>query len=208
MNFKIIMLGIFAVVFWSCGGSAKNITNSTVSSMPDFAILKDDGLTLGTTSVSGSGSFTFIEPPSGDAINLTVNFSLVDEDSSIEFYAFSDSNLSKSKAVIIKIQKIAGALKGFLSIAGSEAVDVNFENLSDSITSLQIDIHNDEEPSHILIWSGSETTFNEEMAIFNSEDSPELSILGQKTGTALFVGVKLVNASLSSLEIHDPKFED
>lgn len=208
MNFNYMILGVFVVLSWGCGGNTKNTANTTISTMPDFAILKDEGLNIGATSISGDGSFTFVEPANGDAIHLIVDFSLVDENSSIEFYAFSDTKLSNAAAIIVKIQKISGALKGSLSIAGSDAIDLNLENLPDSTTSLHIDIHNDEAPSHVLIWSGNETTFNEDMAIFNSEDSPELNILGQKTGTALFVGVKLVNASLNSLEIHDPKFED
>ena len=49
---------------------------------------------------------------------------------------------------------------------------------------------------------------NEENAIFNSENSPEINLLGQKAGSALFVGVKLENATLSGLQLQNPKFED
>lgn len=209
MFYKIITALLIAALFFGCGGSSdKSATDTTVTTMPDFAILDDDNLTVGTTSVTGSGSFTFTEPASDDATNLKVNFSLVDEDSYIEFYAFSDAKLTKSSSVVIKIQKSAGQLIGTLSIAGSQTIDLNLAELSDATNSLYIDVHNDEEPTHVLVWAGNETTFNEENAIFNSENSPEINLLGQKAGSALFVGVKLENATLSGLQLQNPKFED
>lgn len=206
---KFILL-FFTGFLIACGGSSNNTqsTVKTVNNVPEFAVAKDNGITTSSSSVSGSGSIVFAKPLEDDGANFKIQFGLVDENSSISLLFYSNSKLNESGAVVIKIQKKNGKLTGTLKISGSNTIDLGIDSLSDTENTLYMDIHNDEEPTHVLVWLNGTTIFTETSSVFNSEDSDEISTLGQKVGTDFFVGVILENASLMSFEINEPRFED
>lgn len=208
--FNRLIFIVLSIFFIACGGG-NNDTQKTITSVnnvPEFAVIEDDDISTSATSVSGSGTIVFADPLSDDAAGFKIQFDLVNEASAISFFIYSDSKLSESGAVLIKIQKKDGQLTGTLKISGSDAVDIDLEPIPETEDTLYIDVHNDEEPTHILFWLKNTAIFNDTSSVFNSEDSDEISTLGQKKGTGFFVGVKLENASLKSFDIGSPRFED
>lgn len=65
-----------------------------------------------------------------------------------------------------------------------------------------VDVHNDESPAHVLVWSGSD--FAEDAAAFNSEGDGAAP--GQ--GSATFWGLKLAKANVTAATIGDAKFSE
>ena len=75
-------------------------------------------------------------------------------------------------------------------------------NASEAL-SFQIDVHNSENPTHVLVWTGV-STFSEENALFNSEEHGNAP--GQGTGNLR--GLGLTKATVTSASIGDAKFEE
>lgn len=205
-----IVFGLAILALIGCGGSdSKSQTSITsVTTVPEFAIVKDNGITTTTTLISGSGEIAFTEPASEEETAFKFKFGLVNETSSITILIFSDAKLDESTANVIKIQKKDGNLTGTFSISGSDETSLGFEAISDEENTFYVDVHNNEEPTHVLIWKDDTDIFDEESTVFNSNSESLIENFGQKVGTGSFIGVKLENASLLSFTFHDTKFED
>ena len=67
-----------------------------------------------------------------------------------------------------------------------------------------MDAHNDENPTHVLIWREGETLFDDTTTIENSEDTGTVS--GQ--GAGAFWGITLNGAEITSAEASEDRFED
>ncbi|MCO5143159.1 MAG: hypothetical protein M9962_08730 [Oligoflexia bacterium] len=100
------------------------------------------------------------------------------------------------------------SLKGKLFAQGQTwEVTNQFDAIhADDFIQLQIDVHNDESPSHIIIWNRSNgDDFSEGSAVLNSAEEIDGSP-GIGVGTRW--GVKLNNGALFRAEKMDPKFEE
>jgi hypothetical protein len=207
---KWVFFGVFSTLLVACGGggSSSQSTITSVTTVPEFAVIKDDGIKSSSSSVAGNGSIVFAEPLGDVESAFKIKFELVDENSAITLFVFSDSKLSESSAVVIKIQKMNGNLTGTFKISGSEPIPLGFEVIPETENSFYVDVHNDEEPTHVLIWKVDTILFDEPSTVFNSNTNALKAALGQKKGTGAFFGVKLENASLQSLSFHTSKFVD
>ncbi len=204
---KYVFWGLCWVVLVACGGgNGGNTTISSVKTTPDFIIMKDEGLAIKTSSVEGDGEIALEKPLNTSGANFKLDFDLFENGSSITVLIFSDSKLDESSAVVIKIERVGTELSGTFTIAGSNPIGFALGSLTTSGKTLYVDVHNDEEPSHVIIWDDTTTSFSEDNALFNSEEDDSLGVLGQKVGAGKFVGVKLLNASLKGLSIDTPKF--
>jgi hypothetical protein len=165
----------------------------------NYVVLESGDLQRGSDKLSGSGAVAFKEPVGeiGAKKSYTLTFSLQDGGSLV---LLAQGAKSLENSVELKFSRAAGELKATLSAAGKNAEPkllAGVDAASDSVT-LTIDIHNDESPAHVLVWSGND--FAEEKALLNSEeDTP-----GQGSGT--FWGLRLVKATVTSALIGDPKY--
>lgn len=116
----------------------------------------------------------------------------LEEGGSVTLFSHADNALEN--AVEIKITRAGDKL----------AVSVNGQDHSTEFSKVDatqdfdiaIDIHNNEEPAHIVVWTG---TAIEENEVLNLEDSGA-------NGTGAFWGVELTNAEVS-IQVADPKHD-
>ncbi len=153
-------------------------------------------------SISGSGSIVFASPlaeiSSKDA--YTLKFSLQDQ-GSLELVTHSDGNLDKGMSIAWSRSGTELTTRLKTSDSQSEAKVLEGISAAEDIE-LITDVHNDEEPAHILIWRGDADAFGEEDALVNSEDGLEAP--GNGTGTAW--GIVLKKGTLALASLGDPKF--
>jgi hypothetical protein len=197
---------LFVFFFVSCSkedGSKSNSTNIFAYSI----VGSDSGFITKTSSeVSGSGQILF--EAATDEISAGHNFAFqlsLDEGGSIVLHLFSNSSLASG--VNITLTRSGANLACTIEINSNS---MNCDSQTSQIVAtfsfpFYVDVHNDEDPSHVLIWSGS--AFSESDAIFNSEvDFPGLSSGDKAVGTVW--GVTLTNATITKAKIGDPLFEE
>lgn len=167
-----------------------------------FYLVDGGDLKTSETSITGSGSLVFASPlaeiSSKDA--FTLKFTLQDE-GSLELVTHSNGDLGKGVNVAFTRSGTELGTKLKANDAESESKVLEGINAGDDID-LITDIHNDEEPTHILIWKGDSDSFGEDDALVNSEDGLETP--GNGTGTSW--GIVLKKGSLKLASIGDPKF--
>ena len=153
---------------------------------------------------TGSGSLIYNTPldsiQSGHSWALA--FTLQDGGS---LTLLSNTNNQLGSGVAVRFARTGAVLSVTLKAAGAETdVSSAFTSVDASGSmSLQVDIHNDETPAHVLVWSG--TDFSEGAALLNSEDAGN-EVPGSGSGT--FWGLELNNATVSTIERTSPKFEE
>lgn len=132
----------------------------------------DAGLRLQPNRIAGSGSLVFKDSLErlGTDSSHALSFFLQDG-GSLTFAAYAGSDLSA--ALEFQFARTGKALSVKVSKAGSNARDVTnaFTSFDASrVVDLQIDVHNSENPAHLLIWNGVERDFSEDTALVNSEE--------------------------------------
>ncbi len=180
---------IFFVAFTACS------KKSTVTG--------EDGEISGQKYISLNSSAIVFKKPLGE-ISSHKNFSLtfiVDDQEGLRFISYSDNKLQNGAEIIftrngqqLQVQKI---------IKGEQSAPklLNGINANSSI-SLQIDVHNNEANTHILIWTSSETNPTEDNAIFNSEVDSDISGKGE----GAFWGFVFTQSKVTDVFISDAKF--
>lgn len=192
-------------------------------SMTQFACKKDDDkktdLTQGTlagqayyvvdagdlqrteSSIQGTGSVVYGSPLGSitSKDDYALNFSL-DDGGSLELVTHGNSSLANGVSVVFS--RSAHALSAILKAKGvtSAATELSGIDAAQSIA-VAVDVHNDETPAHILLWSAG-GSFGEGDALLNSEDGEAAP--GNGTGTAW--GLLLNKAKVTSAVAADPKF--
>jgi hypothetical protein len=175
-----------------------------VSGLGDVSQLKVSRLRA-----SGLGAFVFnqsLTQSVGDSSSHALSFALSDG-SSLEYVVYGDSKLESGLTVRFERQNksLLVQLIGPSALAQTVDVSKSFEWVDASrIIDLQMDVHNDESPTHVLIWDGLERSFNEENAKFNSEEM-ELPSFGQSPGA--FRGFVLNKATVFKAVTSEPKFK-
>jgi hypothetical protein len=163
-------------------------------------IAPDQGVEVEGLNLSGNGVVKFIAPLSTESMaskHIALEFTKLDPSKTeveITLMAFADKNLENG--IEIKLYDGGAFIRGDRS-----AVELS-ERLSfidwNTTNHLRFDIHNNEDPAHIIIWNESiaNASVAEENEVFNSEHF-EQNMTGRGQGT--FFGLKLNNATVSEL---------
>ena len=203
MIYSLSLLAAPATLF-SCGKKSETKTEcSEGGKVSDvcFKNLSSSGLSFNNASISGTGSALAVSPLA-DSVdggkNIELTFSLNDGGSLI-LKAFSKTDLSGGVDIHLKRDASKLEIKFGESQEKELAIDAAGE------MKLLLDVHNDEDPAHIVIWNGA-GVFSKEDSILNSEDDGAIKPSGK--GGDKFWGVTLTNATLSSAVVSDPKDEE
>lgn len=189
-------------ILGACGSDSGGGSDSGYK-LGDSSYMVVDGGTLSHkgTSISGVGSVAFVDPTKNKDNSYAVQFDLQDN-GSLSLTANAAEGLKNG--ITIKFTRSGSTLAAVLQKETTE-VDISSQFKTIDATkglSFQVDIHNSESPTHILVWSGSD--FSEANAIFNSENGPKSP--GQGSGNIW--GFVLKDASVSSVTVSGPKFEE
>jgi hypothetical protein len=131
-------------------------------------------LAIAENKVSGSGSFVYgtkldvIGPDSSHALTFSIK-----DGGQLSFVAYADPSLGQGLS--FDFVREGTVLKGFIVKNGdlTSALEISSElsNINAArIINLQIDVHNAESPSHLLVWDGLESEFSEDKALVNTEE--------------------------------------
>lgn len=190
-------------MFVACGNSSSSSNNT--KKLNDVAYVTVDAGTLEhkSTEVTGKGSIAFLDPTK-DKGNSYAWTGSISDGGSLTLYANAEEKLKNG--VELKFSRSAKALSVTISVAGEEIdVSSSFSSIdASSELSFQIDVHNDENPAHVLIWSKDAESFGGETALFNSEE--DANTTGQGSGNIW--GFALSGATVTSAAVSEPKFKD
>ena len=167
-----------------------------------YVVVDAGDLQRTVSQVKGSGSLAFKDPIGAISSrkSYTLNFTLVDA-GSLKLVVNADEKLSNGVSILLS--RSASALSATLSFAGTSAAAKTLAGVdAASAINLMIDIHNDESPAHILIWSGSD--FTQAKALLDSERDGATP--GQGRGN--YWGLVLNKATVTSGVLAAPKFTE
>ena len=199
---RALLLFIAAFQLGGCGSSS---SSSLKLNGMEYVVLDAGNLQHNGTSVSGSGSFVVREPlgQTTSEQSFVLNFTL-EEGGSLALVSNSKSKLEDGWN--LRFTRTGAALTVAM-IVGASQTDVTSRfsgvNASGEIN-LLVDVHNNEDPAHILVWRGNASPFDVGDALLNSQvhgASP-----GSGTGTAW--GFVLNKATLSQATLGTAKFVD
>ena len=168
--------------------------NSVLSGAP--ALLDD--------SISGTGSVIFTS--SLGAVDSGRHFqvaALLDEGESFTIHAYADNELANG--IDLVVTRPANTPTSLEVIVDGTDISSSFTSVAaDQTINILMDVHNDENPSHVLIWPEGETEFSDTTTLENSEDTGVVN--GQ--GAGAFWGITLSGAEVSMAETSEDRFED
>ncbi|MFT6304508.1 MAG: hypothetical protein ACJAY2_003712, partial [Pseudomonadales bacterium] len=127
----------------------------------------------------------------------------LDEGESFTIHAYADAQLANGIDLIVSrptntptslevIVDGADISSAFTGVAADQAINI------------LMDVHNDENPTHVLIWPQGETEFGESTTLENSEDTGSVT----SQGAGAFWGLTLDGADVTSAEASEDRFED
>lgn len=187
----------------ACGGESLDINpfqlNGVSYTLVDETTLKHD-----SSSISGSGSIIVISPVSGTSSkdSYSLEFTLADGGS---LTLVTHSNEQLKDGLNLTFSRKGQSLTGVTQVGNTSSASFSLSDIDNASgkIELQIDVHNNESPAHVLIWTGS--NFAEASAIYNSE-SPGPNSPGNGAGTLW--GLILSNATVTSFNVGSPKFNE
>lgn len=198
-----ILLTLFAISLFSACGNDNGTTTLSLNGA-EYVVVTEGTLQNSSSSITGTGSLVFNDPL--DAIpskhSFTLSFTL-EEGGSVTLVSHATDSLQNGINVLFA--RNGTTLTVTLTAAGSNNdVSSAFTTVDASGTvTLQFDVHNDEEPAHLLAWTGDE--FHEEDAIFNSEEG------GSETpgnGSGTYWGLILAKATVETAAVGEAKFHE
>lgn len=194
------MVFFFLIALGACGGDDEN--GSTALSLDGAGyVITSGSLQHNSDNVAGSGSIVFNDPLSGISSKHSYALSFTIEDGgSLTLGSHVTNQLANGINVVISRSGLT--LSVILQAEGGQNdVSDAFAGINASgPINVQIDVHNDEAPAHILAWTGQ--SFDEADAIFNSEEDGETP----GNGSGNFWGLILQNATVNTAEVGDAKF--
>ncbi len=198
-------LGLFAglgliSVLNGCGGSA-TCTGTTFGAIC-LGVVSQGTLTIGTT-MTGTGSVVAATPLAGASTNnsFRVAFTL-NAGGTVTLVANSDATLGSG--VKVEFKRNGTTLEVRLKGSGPDKdISSSFVGV-DASTALtyQIDIHNTENPIHVLMWDESVTDFQNTTPRVDDETGTPSS------GSGTYWGVELSDATVSSLAVGAQSFTE
>lgn len=207
---KATWFAIFLILGLSACGSDKDKTSQNAPSLDGYSYTTLAGASLSQDAegISGSGHILFLDPLSESiesGRNLKFTAALPDQ-GKMTVNLFSNTQLGQGLDFVFS--RSGDLLKGSIAYA-EEVVDISDKFSQIDITkafTLSLDVHNDEQPAHIIMWDlGEDGDESEENEIMNSEEDG-LEIPGN--GSGIYWGIELADAKLTSLNLGDGVHED
>jgi hypothetical protein len=128
---------------------------------------------------------------------------LLDAGESFTIHAYSDDQLADGiDLVVSRPENTPTSLE--VTVDGTDISSAFTNVAADQTINILMDVHNDENPTHVLIWPEGETLFSDTTTLENSEDTG--SVTGQ--GAGAFWGITLDGAEISSAAASEDRFED
>jgi hypothetical protein len=212
---KFLLIATFALALSACGGDYKE--PATPGSQAQFGSqqvnIVSGSLTSGS-SLAGTGSALFAKDYGSFKTggSYALDFSL-QEGGSLTLVSHSDSSLTSGWEITFRRQGTGpGSLKVVITAQGitrdtnnSAGMDV-FAGLDASgPLKFQVDVHNNETPTHALVWSRLlGDNFGTELALLDTEENDNSPGIG--IGTRW--GLRLDRATVTKADESEPKFED
>jgi len=209
---KALNLMLLLLALTACGGDYKDPEEAVGSGKEiQFGSQKvrvvSGSLNVVSGSIQGSGGLIFDsryeEFKSGGSYG--VDFSIDDGGS---LTVVSHSNESLASGFELEFRREGASLKATLRAQGNSWSATNqFAAVNAAgVVRLQMDVHNDESPAHVVVWdqTASGDDFSENRAILKSNEEVDGSP-GIGTGTRW--GLKLNKATITRAERSEPKFQ-
>ena len=168
----------------------------------DLNLIDAGTLAFAGKDVRGTGTFVFQSPMKHDDNSVSFSLSLEDQGSLL---LTTNADRELKSGVSLKFARDKAVLKTHLMVGDSQ-VDISgqFAAIDASqVMKLHIDIHNSEDPAHVVVWVG-DSKFSEHDAVFNSEE--HAATPGK--GSGKFWGLQLVNAQVLSPSSAEPKLSE
>lgn len=205
-SFRLLAAIALSLNAQGCGKSSSGSSPVTEKTLDGKTYIVSDSGTLTSTpeELTGTGSVIFKEPVGeiGSNKNYALTFT-VEEGHSLQLLSHSSNKLAGG--VFVKLNRDAAKLSLTLSAGGKETAPKVLEGIDASAEiSLWIDIHNSEDPAHILIWKEGQDDPTEDNAIYNSD--ADGATPGK--GSDGFYGLILNKATVKNLSVKEPKFAD
>ncbi len=203
------LYALTALAFLAAQGCKKDEDKSTSLPQGTFAdqsyyVVESGDLERTETVLKGSGAVVFASPL--NAIQSQDNFALeftVAEGGSVALVTHADANLGEGLTVLF--ERAGTELVASLKADGAGTADNVLNGIDASGTvSLSVDVHNNETPTHVLIWNAVTGAFGEEDALYNSEDDADAPGVGKGT----LWGLVLRNAEMKAVKRDEPKFSE
>ncbi len=217
MKHSILFYGILGLVLSSCGGDYKSPVDVSKESSNSFGgkqlSVVSGNLTIGQ-SIEGSGSLLFAEELASfdSGKSYALDFAL-EEGGCLDLVSHSNEGLQSGWEIQFCRQGSGvGSLKATVFANGerrdtkkNETVEA-FEGFDASQPmKFQIDVHNNESPTHTLVWSRLlPIDFTENAAIFNTEEYDN----SPGNGSGKRWGLRLSKARVTYVESSEPKFRE
>lgn len=205
----ILWLGISGLLFQTlgCGSDSSDDTTSDLPSTSvggnPFKVFEKETLEEKEDTITGTATILNPDPSvsTGSGQHYSLAGSLPDNGSKLTLHAFANNSLDEG--VEIEFTHNEGTTEGVITVGGESVTLTGLSDISPTSFAIEIDVHNDETPAHVLIWATG-TDFSEDAALFNSEEDGELG--GNGSGT--YWGISLSNSSLSKATGGEPEFEE
>ena len=200
------MLGFAILTLNACSGGETSGSGAGTAEgqlgSTSYVVVDAGDLQRSATQIKGAGSIAFKDPIGAIRArkSYTVSFALEDA-GSLKLAVNADEQLTNGVGVLLS--RSGSALSATLSFGGASAVAKTLAGVdASSSINLTIDIHNDESPAHILIWSGSD--FASAKALLDSERDGATP--GQGRGN--YWGLVLNKGTVTSSVLAAPKFTE
>ena len=174
----------------------------------EIALVNDATLEDTSESIQGTGTIKLVSPlaeESAGGAHVGLTFQLLGDDSEVSLITFANAELeggikltwSKTSATVTVGDETKDLTAQFTGVDWAQAV------------SIRSDTHNDEEPTHLIVWQQSLTDSIEGVTpAFDSAspDNTELALPSNGTGT--IGAIMLKNAILTNLIVTEPQQEE
>ncbi len=181
-------------------------------------LLSADGLAVTESKIEGQGSLLFDQSFSEfrTGASYALDFSLV-EGGRLTLVSHGHDDLSGGFELEFQRRGSGpGSLKVTLRASGRSLDTINAHGIDmfggmDAAGPLrfQIDVHNNESPAHLLVWSRLlSDNFAEDQALLNTEDDVDLSHGSPGIGVGTRWGLRLENAILTRAQKGNPVFSE
>lgn len=200
-----LLAAVLSVVACSSDDDSDDGDGAGAASIEANSVLSGDTtLTASDNSLSGTGSVVFTS--SLGAVASGKHFqvaALLDDGDSFTIHTYSDDQLANGiDLVVTRPANTPTSLEVMLD--GADISSAFTSVAADQTINILMDVHNDENPTHVLIWPAGETEFGETTTLENSEDTGTVT----NQGSDAFWGFTLQGAEITSANTSEDRFED
>ena len=180
----------------------KNENNATIDY--NSVLSGAQALTVSDTTISGTGSLVFTSSlgalASGKHFDVAVS---LDAGDSLTLHAYSSNTLAGG--IDLVVSRPTNTPTSLMVTLDGTDVSAGFTTVAaDKEINIVMDVHNDENPAHVLIWPKGETAFSTTTTLENSDDSGSVT----HQGAGAFWGLSLVGATVTQAQASTDRFSD